>query len=107
MVMLGLANSRMKDFYDIWTLSRSFEFRGDALARAIAATFARRNTETPTERPEALTSAFADDPLKQRQWAAFIEDVALQPGSIAEVIDTLAQFLMPRAAEARKLGPPR
>jgi predicted nucleotidyltransferase component of viral defense system len=104
MVMLGRANSRMKDFYDIWILSRSFEFKGDALARAIAATFARRKTEIPAERPEALTPTFAEDPMKQRQWAAFIEDVAFQPGPITEVVDALAEFLMPRAAEARTLG---
>ena len=49
MVMLGRANSRMKDLYDIWVLSRNFEFKGDKLPRAIAATFARRKTEIPKE----------------------------------------------------------
>jgi hypothetical protein len=52
MVVLGRANSRMKDFHDIWVLKRTFEFKGDALARAIAATFGRRKTEIPAERPE-------------------------------------------------------
>jgi predicted nucleotidyltransferase component of viral defense system len=65
MVMLGRANSRMKDLYDIWVLSRNFEFKDDALARAIAATFARRKTEIPVELPDALTTAFAEDPGKQ------------------------------------------
>jgi hypothetical protein len=54
MVNLGRANSRMKDFYDIWILARSHEFHGDRLARAIAATFARRKTGIPSERPDAL-----------------------------------------------------
>jgi len=49
MVMLGRANSRMKDFYDIWILSRSFDFNDDRLARAITATFERRETPIPTE----------------------------------------------------------
>lgn len=44
MVALGRANSRMKDFYDIWILSKSFDFAGDRIACAIAATFARRET---------------------------------------------------------------
>jgi predicted nucleotidyltransferase component of viral defense system len=104
MVMLGRANSRMKDFYDIWILARSFEFKGDALARAIAATFARRKTDIPTDRPDALTRAFADDVQKQRQWAAFVEDVAFEPGTLAEVVDSLAEFLMSHVAEARKLA---
>ena len=62
MVMLGRANSRMKDLYDIWVLSRTYEFKDDKLARAIAATFKRRKSEIPTELPDALTSAFAADP---------------------------------------------
>jgi predicted nucleotidyltransferase component of viral defense system len=101
MVALGRANSRMKDFYDIWVLSRSHAFDEDRLARAIVATFARRKTEIPVELPDALTSAFAADPTKQRQWAAFIRDVAIDPGSLAEVIEQLAAFLMPHAVIAR------
>jgi predicted nucleotidyltransferase component of viral defense system len=103
MVVLGLATSRMKDFYDIWVLSRSCEFKGDALARAIAATFARRKTDIPAGRPDALSSAFAADRIKQEQWAAFVKDVAVRPGSFAEVVDSLADFLMPHMLEARKL----
>ncbi len=67
MVMLGRANSRMKDFYDIWILNRSFDFDDDRLARAIKATFERRETPIPTEIPDALTDAFAKDQEKQRQ----------------------------------------
>ena len=68
LVMLGRANSRMKDFYDIWVLSHTNEFEGDRLARAIAATFARRKTEIPSQLPDALTSAFVADPAKIQQW---------------------------------------
>ena len=64
MVVLGRANSRMKDFYDIWLLSRTFEFKDDKLARAISATFARRKTDIPGELPDALTTGFADDRQK-------------------------------------------
>ena len=42
MVMLGIANSRMKDFYDLWVLARQFEFQGPLLCQAIRATFERR-----------------------------------------------------------------
>jgi predicted nucleotidyltransferase component of viral defense system len=102
MVTLGRANSRMKDFYDIWTLARSHDFNGDRLARAIAATFARRTTEIPATPPDALTPAFAKDPIKQQQWSAFLVDVAVNPGTLAEVIEDLAAFLMPHAARARQ-----
>ena len=102
MIVLGRANSRMKDFYDIWVLKRSFSFDENTLARAIAATFNRRMTEIPPERPDALSRAFAEDPLKRRQWEAFLQDAAVKPsGSLAVVLDELAAFLMPAAAQAR------
>jgi predicted nucleotidyltransferase component of viral defense system len=104
MVVLGRANSRMKDFYDIWVLKRSFAFKGDVMARAMATTFNRRKTEIPTNRPDALSPAFAEGPLKQRQWEAFVQDVAVKPpGSFGDVLDELAEFLMPPAADAHML----
>lgn len=93
----------MKDFYDIWILSRSFSFDDDRLARAIAATFQRRGTEIPTELPDALTPAFADDRQKQRQWHTFVENVALDPGSLADVTTKVAEFIMPHTKSAAKL----
>jgi hypothetical protein len=94
----------MKDFHDIWVLKRAFEFKGEALARAIAATFARRKTEIPAERPDALSRSFAEDPVKQQQWEAFLQDIAVKPpGSLVDVVDALADFLMPAAADARAL----
>lgn len=104
LVYLGRANSRMNDFYDIWLLSRSFEFSGDSLARAIAATFTRRKTEIPGERPDALTPAFANDPAKQQQWIAFAAELAAEPVSLAEILEALAIFLMPHVARARELS---
>lgn len=61
MVMLGIANSRMKDFYDLWFLSQKFEFEGEALSLAIKATFERRQTSVPHVPPLALTPEFSLD----------------------------------------------
>jgi predicted nucleotidyltransferase component of viral defense system len=102
MVALGLANSRLKDFYDIWILAQTYEFKDDRLAQAIAATFARRKTEIPTERPDGLTPAFAADPTKQQQWTAFVCEVVVNPGTLVEVIEDVSAFLMPHAAAARR-----
>ena len=104
MVMLGRANSRMKDLYDVLVLSRNFEFKNSRLPRAIAATFARRKTEIPSEPTDSLTAAFAEDPTKVAQWNSFVEDVAFQPGTLADVVKELAAFLMPHAAAARALN---
>src|SRR5690606_36063100 len=67
MVMLGMANSRMKDFFDLWVLCENFEFEGELLARAIQATFERRKTAFSRGTPTALTAEFHDDDSKQKQ----------------------------------------
>lgn len=77
---------------------------GGRLARAIAATFERRETEIPADLPDALTPAFAEDEQKQRQWNAFLENVSLHPGSLADAIASIAGFIMPHAIAAAKIG---
>jgi len=72
MVALGIANTRMKDFYDLYRLSETQDFDGETLAAAIRATFDRRATAIPTELPLALGDAFARDAEKQAQWNAFL-----------------------------------
>lgn len=105
MVALGRANSRMKDFYDVWILTRTSAFERERLAAAIAATFARRATPLPVDPPDALTPDFAADPAKQALWRAFVTDLATDPGDLATVIRDLAAFLMPAAADARRRPP--
>jgi predicted nucleotidyltransferase component of viral defense system len=101
MVALGRANSRMKDFYDIWSLSRMHTFGGDRLARAIAATFARRDTAIPTDPPDALTAAFVADDSKQRQWSAFLDGIEVAAIPLAQVTSAIREFIMPHVAAAR------
>jgi hypothetical protein len=97
MVRLGFPNSRMKDFYDVWILSREFEFDGRVLSQAIRATFGRRKTRIPESVPLSLSPEFAEDPLKGRYWSAFLDRHALSADApvLAEVIRDLKQFLMP------------
>lgn len=98
MVMLGQANSRMKDFYDIWNLSRSLTFDPLRISAAIKATFERRNTPLPTETPLALTASFSEDPQKQQQWLAFCRDIGQEPGTLSDIIGDLRAFLLPYIA---------
>ncbi len=74
-----------------------FSFDDDRLAQAIAATFAQRETALPPELPDALKPAFAADEQKQKQWRAFVEDVATDPGPLALILEDLAGFLMRHA----------
>jgi hypothetical protein len=94
MVQLGMANSRMKDFYDLVVLSRMFEFEGEVLVRAIRATFARRGTALPAGLPVALTSEFAGDAIKKTQWSAFArKSGARDAGDLAGAVAAITRFL--------------
>jgi len=97
MVFLGINNSRMKDFYDIWFLCQNFDFQGDFLSKAIKNTFERRKTSLPKTEPFALTIEFAEDPGKQKQWLAFLKRGQLksEQNSLSEVITIIRDFLMP------------
>lgn len=94
MVVLGLANSRMKDYYDVWMLQRGFKIDEARLQRAIAATFARRRTDLPATTPEGLSDAFADDPGKQAQWNAFVRNLSAPGPTLAEVVKDLQAWLL-------------
>ncbi|NBW09145.1 MAG: nucleotidyl transferase AbiEii/AbiGii toxin family protein [Caulobacteraceae bacterium] len=104
MVSLGKANTRIKDFYDVWALRTHFAFEDERLATAIRATFDRRQTEIPVNPPTALTDQFSKDPGKRALWAAFSADLAGAPAELEEVIESVRDFLMPRAEQARGLG---
>ncbi len=97
MVTLDLSNSRLKDFYDLWTLSRLFAFDGLLLTQAITATFAHRNTAIPSETPIALTTEFADNPMKITQWTAFLRrnQLMVDGASFGDIIAALSTFLLP------------
>ena len=70
-VQLGLQNSRMKDFHDIWALSETFSFEGSELRNAIRACFDRRRTHWTTRTPLALTSPFYADARLNRLWSDY------------------------------------
>ena len=97
MVALGIGNSRMKDFFDLWTLARGYDFDGPTLCRALVATFRRRRTGLPAEPPLALTAEFARDAAKVRQWEAFVQKGKLDVAglTLGQVCAFLLDFLMP------------
>ena len=70
---LGIANSRMKDYFDLWILARHSDFDGTTLSRAVQATFDRRNTPLRLDPPLGLTDTFANDSQKNTQWRAFLK----------------------------------
>lgn len=95
LVSLGMLNSRMKDYFDLWILARHSDFDGAVLSNAIRATFERRHTTIPNGEPIGLTDEFALDAQKERQWQAFLRKNALDKTSLATVVADLRGFLLP------------
>ena len=93
MVVLGRANSRMKEDYDVWMLLSSFTVEPQRLRQAIAATFARRNTEIPASVPDGLSDEFAGDVGKQRQRDAFAGNLSGRVPEIDRVVRELGARL--------------
>jgi len=96
-VELGMANSRMKDYYDLWIILERFPIHPDILSKAVAATFQRRRTALPDDLPTGLTGVFAGRAEKQRQWQNFLQrnDLHDAPRGLGEVIENISSALIP------------
>ena len=86
MEYLGLRNSRMKDYFDIYALLREGKTDVTWLAGAIAATFARRQTDLPERMPQGLSDEFAGDTARQTQWKQFLAKNRLEAPALGQVI---------------------
>ncbi|MGH8453557.1 MAG: nucleotidyl transferase AbiEii/AbiGii toxin family protein, partial [Nevskiales bacterium] len=93
-VSLGIANSRMKDYFDLWVLARHLQFDPVILRQAIEATFARRGTALARFAPLGLSNEFSADPIKQKQWRAFIASNKLTAPDLKEVVAILREFFI-------------
>ena len=94
MTVLGMANSRMKDFYDIWMLITNFEFDGMVIQTAIERTFQNRSTELPTETHIVFSDEFADN--KRDQWNAFSRKLREENAvAISQIIASMRDFFFP------------
>jgi hypothetical protein len=92
LVALGMDNSRMKDFFDLWTLAQHFPFEGERLGEAIRATFARREMSLPVGTPVGLSKVFSSHTAKQTQWRAFLQQ-SVSPSRQALTLDTAIGFV--------------
>ena len=87
--LLGMANTRMKDYFDLWVLLTEGTLESAGLRRAVEATFARRQLAVPDTVPTGLSDAFSQDAVKQAQWAAFLKKNRLHALDLIEVVSLL------------------
>ncbi len=96
-VVLGMANSRMKDYFDIWMLSQKFSFEGSMLRDAILGTFSKRLSDLPTDEPVGLSDEFAGNELKNLQWKGFMRKRRSSPAAPAfsQIVASVRDFILP------------
>ena len=104
--LLGMANSRMKDYFDIWMLSRNFSFDGWMLLRALENTFAKRGMRFPDSEPIGLTEEFSRNESKRMQWRGFVKRRKRQESipDLQEIVAINKAFLMPVVCSKRPLA---
>jgi predicted nucleotidyltransferase component of viral defense system len=102
MTALGIRNSRMKDYFDLWVLLRRKQYDMAVLAQAIRATFERRGTALPPGLPVGLTAEFAEDAGKLTQWRAFLGKNRLEAPELAALVADLRAALAQPLDLARK-----
>ena len=95
LVTLGIANSRLKDFYDLWLISRTFQFDYAGLSNAVKRTFQRRNTPVPDKTPTGLTALYVSQ--WAARWRVFLNRAHMKaaPEDLALVVADLHSFLVP------------
>lgn len=104
MVLMGMTNSRVKDYLDVWILLEREDLDASVLATAIDATFKRRSTAVPTTLPIGLSDEFANDASRQALWAAFLKKNDLTPVALGEVVTALRDTLQPALVQAALIG---
>ena len=95
MVKLGLLNSRMKDFYDIWLMMRQFDFDRSKLAEALKRTFGYRKTPLPEHKPLFAEEIYDEKSDRQTLWKAFLKkgDIKHAPEKLRTVAKEIEEFI--------------
>lgn len=101
--VLGMVNSRVKDYFDIFVLLENEDLNQRILAQAIAKTFSYRKTIIPEHAPIGLTEEFANDSSRQKIWNAFLKKNELEMLTLSKVVQSLRNYLKEPLMEAAKL----
>lgn len=101
MVKLGLANSRMKDFYDVWTMVNQFQIIPEKIAPVIRDVFQNRKTIVQ-EVPKAFSEAFYNTPKTLKRWDSFLKSIANDPISLEKVVLEIKDFFLPLLLNSNK-----
>jgi hypothetical protein len=96
MIKLGVLNSRMKDFYDVWLMKRQFDFDGANLTESLQRTFSHRKTDIPAGKPFFAKEIYDEKSEKQTLWKTFLKkgDIKHAPDSFVDIAKEIEAFLI-------------
>lgn len=93
--LLGMANSRLKDYLDLYVLLKKEELDEEILLHAITSTFTRRKMVLPKNLPQGLSSEYVQDESRQAMWRSFLNKNELEYISLPDVVTWIGNFLLP------------
>jgi len=95
-IKLGLLNSRMKDFYDLWLMMHQFNFNGSSLTEALKRTFKHRKTKLPGDLPLFAEEIYDEKSDRQVLWKAFLKkgDIQHAPEKLSAIAKEIEKFLI-------------
>lgn len=94
-VSLGMANSRMKDYFDLYSLFKETNLNAQIVSTAIARTFERRGTAMPRDLPVGFTDEFTGNAQKVLQWRAFLQKNGIEAPAFTEVVEVIRRNTEP------------
>jgi len=96
MIKLGLLNSRMKDFYDIWLMMHQFNFNGSKFTQALRKTFEHRKTPIPEGTAFFAEEIYDEKSDRQTLWSAFLKkgDIKHAPDKLSAVAHAIEKFII-------------
>jgi len=92
MVIRGVLNSRMKDYYDLSILIHEGMVQPDTVRQAVENTFERRKTPMPRSCPVGLSQEFVNEPTKISQWKGFLKKSDIDAGTLSDVVELIRAF---------------
>ncbi len=93
-ISLGMANTRMKDYFDLWIILRDAQLDRETLKKAVEATLKSRGTKKPMGIPIGLSEQFSTDQQKALQWKAFVKRNQLMGTSLEKTVQDLRTALL-------------
>ncbi|KTD61864.1 nucleotidyl transferase AbiEii/AbiGii toxin family protein [Legionella spiritensis] len=98
--LLGMANSRLKDYLDLYVLLKNEELDEETVIDAIISTFTQRGMTIPKNLPIGLTSEYSQDGSRQAMWNSFLNKNEVELKPLPEAVSSIGDYIQPILVKA-------